>query len=185
MFFLAAQSGVPPMNKLPPTSVIVEAPSVDSADQVSKPLADSPRERLGLRSHDQLFGSAFVAIVLLLTMVQWLRLSGWNQQPIEIERMADRKYDFRININTAGWVEWTQIEGIGETTARRIVADRDERGPFRSLSDLGRVKGIGNKTLARLKPYLREGTIGAEGGEEMSRSQGSLPQNLSRTDARR
>ncbi len=120
----------------------------------------------GLRSHDRLFVSAFVVVVLLLTSVQWLRLSGWNLQPIEIERMPEREYDFRININEAGWVEWTQIEGIGEVTAKRIVADRDEKGPFRSLSDVGRVRGIGDKTLERIKPYLREGTIGAEGARK-------------------
>jgi competence protein ComEA len=43
---------------------------------------------------------------------------------------------------------------IGPELARRIVADRQERGPFRDLDDLRRVRGIGPRTLEAMKPYL-------------------------------
>jgi competence protein ComEA len=39
--------------------------------------------------------------------------------------------------------------------ARRIVADREQNGPFRSVDDLARVKGIGPKTLEHLRPWVR------------------------------
>jgi competence ComEA-like helix-hairpin-helix protein len=60
-----------------------------------------------------------------------------------------------IDINTAGWHEWTQLPGIGDTLAQRIVADRQAYGPFRTIDDLTRVKGIGEKTLEKLRPYMK------------------------------
>lgn len=74
----------------------------------------------------------------------------------KIDRLPERQYDFRIDINSASWVEWTQIEGIGEVTANKIIADRDSNGPFRTIDDLLRVKGIGPKTLEKIRPFLRE-----------------------------
>ena len=77
-------------------------------------------------------------------------------RPIEIDRLPERQYDFRIDINSASWVEWTQIEGIGEATANKIIADRESNGSFKSIDDLLRVKGIGPKTLEKMRPFLRE-----------------------------
>ena len=108
-----------------------------------------------LKSHDQTFVSVCVGVFLFLVTINWLRLSGWGAVPLEVDRHAARQYDFRIDINSASCIEWAQIEGIGETTARKIVADRDANGPFRSFSDIQRVKGIGPKTLERIRPYLR------------------------------
>ncbi len=64
------------------------------------------------------------------------------------------EYQFKVALNSATWVEWAQLDGIGEKLARRIVADREEHGAFRSTDDLLRVKGIGPKTLEKLRPYL-------------------------------
>jgi competence protein ComEA len=52
-------------------------------------------------------------------------------------------------------VEWLQLPAIGETLARRIVEDREQRGPFDSLEDVTRVRGIGPGTFAQIRPYLR------------------------------
>ena len=108
-----------------------------------------------LRGHDQTFVSACVGVFLVLVTVNWLKMSGWGVVPLEIDRQATRQYDYRIDIDRASWIEWAQIDGIGETTARKIVADRDANGPFRSFSEIRRIKGIGPKTLERIRPYLR------------------------------
>ena len=52
------------------------------------------------------------------------------------------------------WPELSQLPGIGETLARRIVESRVDDGPFVDHSDLTRVRGIGPRTLARIAPYL-------------------------------
>lgn len=105
---------------------------------------------------DQTFVTVCVAALLVLVGYHWATLGGWGMRPIEVDRLPERQYDFRIDINAASWVEWTQIEGIGEVTAESIIADREANGPFRTIDDLLRVKGIGPKTLQKMRPYLRE-----------------------------
>lgn len=118
----------------------------------SNPPVEPPR--LWLRRADQLFvGVCLVALVALL-IVYWARLSGWGMRPVEIERLPQNKYAYRLDINTATWVEWAQLDGIGETLARRIIADREQNGPFRSVDDISRVRGIGPKTLENIRPWL-------------------------------
>lgn len=59
----------------------------------------------------------------------------------------------QLNINTATAQQWDLLPGIGPATAQKIVAYRHRR-PFRSLSHVMRVKGIGRKTFADIRPYL-------------------------------
>ena len=117
---------------------------------------DTPASWLWLTKLDQTFVAVFVAVFLALSGYHWATLGGWGMRPIELERLPARQYDFRIDINSASWVEWTQIEGIGEVTAQKIIADREANGPFRSVKDLLRVKGIGPKTLEKMRQFLRE-----------------------------
>lgn len=133
-------------------STTVEVPLVSE----SLPTDNVPTSWLCLTKRDQWFVGVFGVIFLLLSGYHWATLGGWGMRPIEIERLPARKYDFRIDINSASWVEWTQIDGIGETTAQLIIADRDANGPFSSIQDLLRVKGIGPKTLDKMRPFLRE-----------------------------
>ncbi len=58
-----------------------------------------------------------------------------------------------VNMNVADEAALELLPGIGETKAKRIVEYRHTH-PFRRVEDLVKVKGIGKKTLARLKPYL-------------------------------
>jgi competence protein ComEA len=47
------------------------------------------------------------------------------------------------------------LPGVGPSLARAIILDRTARGPFHSIDDLARVKGIGPARLAALRPWLR------------------------------
>ena len=59
-----------------------------------------------------------------------------------------------VNINTADARQLALLPGIGPATGERIVAWRDENGPFKKATDLMQVKGIGDKTFERISPYL-------------------------------
>lgn len=60
----------------------------------------------------------------------------------------------RLSLNRAGAAQLTALPGIGKTKAKAIVLYREENGDFTSLDQLLHVKGIGEKTLAAIKPYL-------------------------------
>ena len=59
--------------------------------------------------------------------------------------------DQRVNINTASEEELTRLPGVGPATAAAIVADRAERGPFATVDELIRVRGIGPSKLNGLR----------------------------------
>ena len=59
-----------------------------------------------------------------------------------------------ININTAKKQNLVKLPKIGTVTAERIIRFRDDYGPFKSIDDLLKVKGIGPKTLEKLKPQI-------------------------------
>ena len=61
---------------------------------------------------------------------------------------------FVLNINAATQGELRALPEVGPQLARRIVQDRRAKGPFRSLQDLTRVRGIGPKTLEKLRPFI-------------------------------
>jgi competence ComEA-like helix-hairpin-helix protein len=61
----------------------------------------------------------------------------------------------KIDINHASLEELISLPRIGPAIARRIVETRSASGPFSKLEDLGRVKGLGPKSLEILKDWIR------------------------------
>jgi competence protein ComEA len=63
-----------------------------------------------------------------------------------------------INLNTASVTELMQLPRVGAHAAERIVSFRKEHGGFQRPEDLMNVKGIGEKSFQKLKPYLSVGS---------------------------
>ncbi len=59
-----------------------------------------------------------------------------------------------VNVNRAELAELVRIPGIGNSLAERILERRKSSGKFADFKALTEVKGIGEKKLARLKPFL-------------------------------
>lgn len=59
-----------------------------------------------------------------------------------------------VNINTAGLEELCTLPGIGEVKARAIMDFRAQNGPFSTVEDITKVKGIGAKTLEKIRHRL-------------------------------
>jgi len=59
-----------------------------------------------------------------------------------------------LELNRAGAAELACLPGIGPALAGRIVADRAARGPYRRVEDLDRVRGVGERLIARIRPLV-------------------------------
>jgi competence protein ComEA len=107
-----------------------------------------------LRSQDQatVVSMMVVALAVLFGSSAWDALVG--RQIVNYEAANPRPIPFRVHLNAAGWPELSQLPGIGETLARRIVESRERDGAFRSIDELRRVQGVGSRTLSRIRKYL-------------------------------
>ena len=63
----------------------------------------------------------------------------------------------KVNINTADVATLDTLPGIGASTAAKIVADREANGPFKTIEDLKRVSGIGDKKFSQLEGCITVG----------------------------
>ena len=62
-----------------------------------------------------------------------------------------------ININTATAQQLESLPGIGEKTAEKIIAYRNEHGNFSSVTELLNVSGIGEKKLESIWDLVTTG----------------------------
>jgi competence protein ComEA len=125
-----------------------------------------PLDNPWLKRMDQAVVAALALIALVAMGAYWWARGGASGQLIEIDRAPRHVANFQLDVNDADWPEFSVLPGIGETLARRIVDSRGQEGPFADLESLRRVRGIGPKTLERIKPYLRplpeSGTVAKE-----------------------
>jgi len=68
------------------------------------------------------------------------------------EKAAPRKL---INVNTAGAQTLQKLDGIGPAYAQHIIHYRETNGDFTAQEQLLKVKGIGKKRLAKIKPFIK------------------------------
>lgn len=62
--------------------------------------------------------------------------------------------DQLVNINSAMLKELDALPGIGKVTAQAIVDYREKNGPFKEVEELDKVRGIGKKTMEKLRPLV-------------------------------
>jgi competence protein ComEA len=61
---------------------------------------------------------------------------------------------YRIDLNQADHSQLLQVPGIGDHTAEKIEAFRQEHGPFQKSSDLTQIRGIGPAKLEKVSDWL-------------------------------
>ena len=62
-----------------------------------------------------------------------------------------------VDLNSASEDQLQEVPGIGPSLAKKIVDFRKENGPFKSVDDLLKVRGVGEKSLEKLRPHLTVG----------------------------
>ncbi len=60
----------------------------------------------------------------------------------------------KVNINTASAEELMTLDGVGEATADKIIAYRQENGPFARIEEIKEVSGIGEKKFEAMKDAI-------------------------------
>lgn len=73
-----------------------------------------------------------------------------------------------LDLNRASAGDLLLLPGVGPKLAQRIVAERARRSGFGRLDELLTVKGVGPKTLAKLRPLLRVDAPPAPGVAEQA-----------------
>jgi competence protein ComEA len=116
--------------------------------------------------HKALFASLLMtmAFSLMLTMVV---LNDANAAPCFDN--PQRAYDYlleqenaktqardqaTVNINRASEGELVSLNGIGSTKAQAIILYREMFGDFKTVNELAKVKGIGDKTIEKNRRRL-------------------------------
>ena len=91
------------------------------------------------------------AVSMLLYKASRVQKGDWQ---ITTEREDRQQQEIvPVNINTATEEELIAVEGIGPALARRIIAYREENGPFQTIDELDNVKGIGPSLIENIR-YL-------------------------------
>jgi competence protein ComEA len=103
---------------------------------------------------DQAAVASLVTLALVGMAVYWFVKGGHRGELIEIDRAEPLTARYLVDINKADWPELAELPELGETLARRIIESRSEAGPFGDHEDLLRVRGVGPRTLEKMKPYL-------------------------------
>lgn len=80
-----------------------------------------------------------------------------DHRGVVIEKMDAAKrlaLGMPIDVNLANLEELTLIPGVGNVMSANIIAHREKIGRFEELEQLMDVKGIKEKTMSKLRPYL-------------------------------
>jgi competence protein ComEA len=111
--------------------------------------------RSGLTTQQQWSIAVLASICLGVLLLCWLWSGGLTGGQVDIDEAEPIRARFETDINTADWTELIQLPEIGESLAKQIVESREAEGPFKSLQNVGRVRGIGPATLEKIRPYLK------------------------------
>jgi len=84
--------------------------------------------------------------------VPWIGMS--DEGAADVGAQATDRGDGLLDLNRATAAELDALPGIGVTLAGRIVARREQGGPFQSVDDLRDVEGIGPSLLAKIAPLV-------------------------------
>ena len=82
-----------------------------------------------------------------------------------------------VNVNTATAEQLQLLPRVGPALSQRIIEFREANGPFESTDEMVAVRGIGERSLESLKPYL------AVKGETTLSSKVRLPRRPRKQDA--
>jgi competence ComEA-like helix-hairpin-helix protein len=111
-----------------------------------------PARATPLLTRHRLYVAIALAVVCAVVALAW---SSCDERPARRRSEPGQVEQRRLDLNRATVAELERLPGIGDKLAHSIIASRNARGgQFRSVEDLLQIDGIGEKTLANVRPYL-------------------------------
>ncbi|MGB8952207.1 MAG: helix-hairpin-helix domain-containing protein [Candidatus Aminicenantales bacterium] len=95
--------------------------------------------------------------LLMRTLTLGLIL-GLFLYPVLFLQAQSKPGDEKVNINTASLDQLQKLPRIGPKVAQRIIDYRKQNGQFKRIEEIMKVRGIGEKTFARLRDRITVGT---------------------------
>jgi competence protein ComEA len=87
--------------------------------------------------------SRFLIVILVAFVATVVAGTADSSQPSQV-----------VNINTASSEELQLLPRVGPALAGRIIEFREANGPFQTVDEILAVKGIGESSFEKLKPYI-------------------------------
>ena len=78
----------------------------------------------------------------------------FRKRNIQSNLVSAKKKNIKVNINTASYEELLKIPYIGPKKAKEIIRYRIIHRGFKNINELKKIKGIGEKTLQKIKNYI-------------------------------
>jgi competence ComEA-like helix-hairpin-helix protein len=104
------------------------------------------------------FQSSLIALVILATILSASACATIPRPTNSAARLSPglgrAERASAININTASLTELENLPGVGQGIAERIVAHREQYGPFRRAEHLMMVRGISDRKFRELRTMI-------------------------------
>jgi DNA uptake protein ComE-like DNA-binding protein len=112
-----------------------------------------------VRSYHDIIAAVLVIVIMAdVSRIVWRK---YRQPEIQVGQTDTFQFSSRVNPNEAAAVDIECLPGLNEKLAKAIVDYRGEyqrryplRLVFANLQDLKRIKGISDKLLLKISPYL-------------------------------
>jgi len=95
-------------------------------------------------------------LTLILMLVPLAPVSA-SEVPLDnaAKQLSQSLVSKALNINTASEQQLIELPGVGKRKASAIIAYREQHGQFKSIEELKKVEGIGEKTYLKLKDKIQ------------------------------
>jgi competence protein ComEA len=95
---------------------------------------------------------ARLSLLLLIAIAATAAIQAGFGQPSQAAESKEL-----VDINKATATELEQLPGVGPSIALKIVEFREKNGPFQSVDELLKIRGIGEKSLDRFRDLITVG----------------------------
>ena len=127
----------------------------------------------------QLTTAFLLGLATALLIIHLWSMSRWSTRPLVLEQSPSARY--RVDLNQADHAQLLQVSGIGDRTADKIEAYRQEHGDFRSPEELTRVRGIGPATYQKMSDWVTARPASSKTGEDVLASKQTVNNSSKQT----